>query len=386
MGSFHTLWLLYSFLFLSISLTVLQVVLIEACCVTIAMYCLIQFYLQLRKDLVDHSPFLKILSIKLVIFLSFWQTIIISFLTSGGLIKSTNKFQNPDIKIGIPSMLLCMEMAIFSLLHLWAFSWRPYDVKNSKSLAAENAPGWSGSRADYRGGFLGIKALMEAFNPWDLVKAVGRGARWLLVGHRKRHLDSSYQATRVGTGLGLEPTGNNNLNSGGFPGPGGVTAYGGSGGTGPPGPYMDSGNGKPIRYAGSDVGEGEELLSHAQSNPQSMPPPAYGQYKHSAGAGDIGMATSDFGDDEDRRDNSFDDRLPQNPMPGDRYRGEGGQMGDRYRGDGRGQETGVVGYPHEEPQYGRQEQGQHTQMPTPFFPPPFFPPPAADDTRRTRGR
>lgn len=48
---------------------------IVAICVTIAMYCLIQFYIQLREDLKDHSPFLKILSIKLVIFLSFWQTV-----------------------------------------------------------------------------------------------------------------------------------------------------------------------------------------------------------------------------------------------------------------------------------------------------------------------
>jgi hypothetical protein len=43
---------------------------IEAVCVTIAMYCLIQFYVQLRHDLKQHSPFLKILSIKLVILLS----------------------------------------------------------------------------------------------------------------------------------------------------------------------------------------------------------------------------------------------------------------------------------------------------------------------------
>jgi hypothetical protein len=48
---------------------------IEAACVTIAMYCLIQFYLQLREDLGRYSPFLKILSIKLVIFLSFWQEV-----------------------------------------------------------------------------------------------------------------------------------------------------------------------------------------------------------------------------------------------------------------------------------------------------------------------
>ena len=48
---------------------------IEAVCVSVAMYCLIQFYYQIRNDIKQHSPFLKILSIKLVIFLSFWQTV-----------------------------------------------------------------------------------------------------------------------------------------------------------------------------------------------------------------------------------------------------------------------------------------------------------------------
>ena len=49
--------------------------LIEAICVSIAMYCLIQFYIQTKDDLVDQRPLLKITAIKLVIFLSFWQTV-----------------------------------------------------------------------------------------------------------------------------------------------------------------------------------------------------------------------------------------------------------------------------------------------------------------------
>lgn len=48
---------------------------IESLCVTIAMYAIIQFYVQLREDLAPHSPFMKVLAIKLVIFLSFWQTV-----------------------------------------------------------------------------------------------------------------------------------------------------------------------------------------------------------------------------------------------------------------------------------------------------------------------
>ena len=45
---------------------------IEAVAVTIAMYSIIQFYYQVRKDIAQHHPLLKVLAIKLVIFLSFW--------------------------------------------------------------------------------------------------------------------------------------------------------------------------------------------------------------------------------------------------------------------------------------------------------------------------
>ena len=48
---------------------------IECVCVSIAMYCLIQFYIQIKDDISQYSPFMKILSIKLVIFLSFWQSV-----------------------------------------------------------------------------------------------------------------------------------------------------------------------------------------------------------------------------------------------------------------------------------------------------------------------
>src|SRR3954467_8661554 len=91
------------------------------------MYCVIQFYVQLRAPLAEHSPFLKVLAIKLVIFLSFWQTAAISVGTSTlDLVHANEVIAYPDLKVGIPSLLLCFEMAIFAILHLWAFPYRPY--------------------------------------------------------------------------------------------------------------------------------------------------------------------------------------------------------------------------------------------------------------------
>ena len=164
------------------------------------MYCLIQFYFQLRTDLSPHRPFLKILCIKLVIFFSFWQTLVISFLTSSsGLLKPSNKIAYPDLKVGIPSMLLCVEMAIFATMHIFAFPWTPYDILRYKDPINAPTSGFGGPiPATYANG--PSRALASAFNPWDIIKACSRGFRWLFVGVRHRHDDISYKnSTKLGS-------------------------------------------------------------------------------------------------------------------------------------------------------------------------------------------
>ena len=186
---------------------IFQVMVIEGCCVTIAMYCLIQFYVQLKDDLAEHRPLLKISAIKLVIFLSFWQSLLISFLTSSGAINPSETLDFPDIKIGIPSLLLCIEMAIFSVFHLWAFPWQVYDINRSHIVASESAPGFlPDPKTAYQGGHLGLRALADAFNPWDFVKAIGRAFKWITVGRKHRMEDRSYN--KATPGAGLEPTRN----------------------------------------------------------------------------------------------------------------------------------------------------------------------------------
>ena len=49
-------------------------------------------------------------------------------------------------------------------------------------------------------------ALMDAFNPWDIIKMTARGFRWLFVGARKREQDISYQNVNGGKTAGLDGT------------------------------------------------------------------------------------------------------------------------------------------------------------------------------------
>ena len=98
-------------------------------------------------------------------------------------------------------------MAIFSVFHLWAFPWKVYDIRRSAIVASESAPGFMPDpKTAYQGGRFGERALMDAFNPWDLMKAIGRGFRWAAIGRRRRMDDISYKSSRQETGL--EPTRN----------------------------------------------------------------------------------------------------------------------------------------------------------------------------------
>jgi Organic solute transporter Ostalpha len=177
---------------------------------------------------------------------------VISFLSSAGAIKVSDKLANQDIQIGLPNLLLCIEMAIFAVLHFFAFPWKPYLLKNQQ---ASDDPQYINGQVAYQGGPLGVKAFIESFNPWDLVKATGRGFRWLFVGYRKRTTDPSYMNQDDGA-FSLKPSDDDaqplGSNVAAYPGPAGLnTAYH------PANQYDTSGE------------EDQNLLSHAQDNPQS---------------------------------------------------------------------------------------------------------------------
>ena len=92
-------------------------------------------------------------------------------------------------------------MACFSILHIFAFPWKPYLIKNQNAVTASGA-GFSGM-AHYEGGLLGVKAFLDAGNPWDIIKASARGFKWLFVGVKHRREDISYKDTGWGSDSGV---------------------------------------------------------------------------------------------------------------------------------------------------------------------------------------
>ena len=186
-------------------------------------------------------------------------------------------------------------MAIFAVLHIWAFPYAPYrvDAKVAYYPLPDGAMGDMTRRENARyprsqGGTLGWRALLDAANPWDIIKAFGRGMRWLFVGAKHRHEDVSYQTARKN--LANIDVGMDDLHAGAQK-PGASSpfddqdfaysrpyAYGAGRGATLSIAHLPGGNGSrhPRPLAG-DMGEdaqpGEEsagLIAHAQPNPSSV--------------------------------------------------------------------------------------------------------------------
>ncbi|KAF7982217.1 hypothetical protein HWV62_29410 [Athelia sp. TMB] len=94
--------------------------------VSVAMYCLIQMYVTISGHLAPHKPLLKLFAIKAVVFLTFWQSTLLSLLSSFGVVKASLYMTAEDVNTGISAILECFEMMLFAFLHLRAFTYRPY--------------------------------------------------------------------------------------------------------------------------------------------------------------------------------------------------------------------------------------------------------------------
>ncbi|OSD05500.1 DUF300-domain-containing protein [Trametes coccinea BRFM310] len=104
----------------------IYITLVVSVSVSIAMYCLIQLYMTVKVELAPQKPLLKLFAIKAVVFLTFWQATFLSVLTLFGVVKDTQYMTADNINIGIGAIIETFEMACFALLHIKAFSYKPY--------------------------------------------------------------------------------------------------------------------------------------------------------------------------------------------------------------------------------------------------------------------
>ncbi|CAM9380743.1 unnamed protein product [Choristocarpus tenellus] len=104
----------------------LYIVIVLNLSVSYAFYCLVLFYVVLKEPLKVHDPVPKFLCIKAVLFLSFWQGIIIAGLATFDCIHAIGSWTAENVQTGIQDLLICLEMLAVAIAHTSAFSYWPY--------------------------------------------------------------------------------------------------------------------------------------------------------------------------------------------------------------------------------------------------------------------
>ncbi|XP_010329913.3 transmembrane protein 184A isoform X1 [Saimiri boliviensis] len=141
----------------------LYVTLIYNASVSLALYALFLFYFTTRELLRPFEPVLKFLTIKAVIFLSFWQGLLLAILERCGVIPeletiSGNRLGAGTLAAGYQNFIICMEMLFASVALRYAFPCEVYAEKKD-NLPAPPAPMQSIS-----------SGLRETVSPQDIVQ------------------------------------------------------------------------------------------------------------------------------------------------------------------------------------------------------------------------
>lgn len=100
--------------------------------VSVSLYCLAIFWKILWTDLKPFNPVGKFLCVKLIIFASYWQGVLLAILNyfhvlPGSTLTDTSK-NNSNIGISIQNALLCVELIAFAIGHWTSFSYKPFTL------------------------------------------------------------------------------------------------------------------------------------------------------------------------------------------------------------------------------------------------------------------
>ncbi|KAL8609176.1 hypothetical protein ACOMHN_062417 [Nucella lapillus] len=95
-----------------------------------AFYSLILFYMGTKEELAPINPVPKFLCVKAVVFLSFWQSLVIAALVNLDVIPSSGTWVFYDsveeVATGLQDFLVCVEMFVAALAHCYAFPHQPF--------------------------------------------------------------------------------------------------------------------------------------------------------------------------------------------------------------------------------------------------------------------
>ncbi|ORC86299.1 putative transmembrane protein 184A [Trypanosoma theileri] len=100
----------------------LYLAVIRTISVSFALTALVYFYFATKKFMQVYSPTSKFLAIKAVVFLSFWQGVLLNTLVFYGIIPDSPITPAKEVTADLQNFLICLEMYGVSIAHRWIFN------------------------------------------------------------------------------------------------------------------------------------------------------------------------------------------------------------------------------------------------------------------------
>lgn len=138
----------------------LYATIINNICVSTSLYCLAQFYQVAKEELKPYRPLLKFAVIKMIVFFCYWQSVVIAILVAFQWIPPVEGWSSSQVAVSSQALLICFEMAIFAVLHIWAFPYAVYKVSAMSQTPLVH-------QIELRGGVM--KGVAHAANQRDMV-------------------------------------------------------------------------------------------------------------------------------------------------------------------------------------------------------------------------
>ncbi|KAI8823482.1 organic solute transporter Ostalpha-domain-containing protein [Fimicolochytrium jonesii] len=147
--------------------------------VTFALFGLLTLYMTVRHDVAHRKVTAKFLAIKAVIFLTFLQQTVLSLLAHKDVIPALVYWTPFNIASGSNAFLVCVEMALASIVHFKVFSVKEYDNENLGLTVAgvPDAERATWPETQHRIG--AFTALGQALNPMDILRDVWSAMKYM---------------------------------------------------------------------------------------------------------------------------------------------------------------------------------------------------------------
>lgn len=183
----------------------------------------IRFFMQLRSQLAHHQPMAKFLAFKLVVTLTFLENvsknplwnptlppginnvtnraplgpqIIFWILRDTGSLNAISTLSWADLRIGIPSMLICIEMLPLAAFFHHAYSHRPYVIGSGNVRRPLAGDLEAYEPQSYSGGPAGLWALVEMWNPMEIVEALRFGLQLKMEERKQQRSQKGWEPAR----------------------------------------------------------------------------------------------------------------------------------------------------------------------------------------------